>query len=148
MRGVASDKESACGWGTSASLRLPYRHGYLQISFVDLETRTRCVREPLHLRHPTRALDSLHVGAKPPPPHTRLDDGFALGLGDLRVLANVVFYKLLPSLEIRLPRWAQLLRPIDFLRDIRNLVGFAADETEQRRGERAADLASWSRLQT
>jgi hypothetical protein len=36
----------------------------------------------------------------------------------------------------RLPRWAQLLRAIDFLRDIRNLVGFAADETEQRRGER------------
>jgi hypothetical protein len=43
-------------------------------------------------------------------------------------------------LEIGLPRRAQLLRAIGFPRDIRNLVGFAADETEQRRGERPADL--------
>jgi len=32
------------------------------------------------------------------------------------------------------------LRAIDFLRDIRNLVGFVADETEQRRGERPTDF--------
>jgi hypothetical protein len=37
-------------------------------------------------------------------------------------------------LEIGFSRWAQLLRAINFLRDIRNLVGFAADESEQRRG--------------
>ena len=78
----------------------------------------------------------------------RLDDGFSLGVGDLGVLANVVFNALLPSLEIRLPRWAQLLRAIDFLRDIRNLVGFAADETEQRRGERPADLGVVHALQS
>ena len=96
--------------------------------------------QPLHLRHTTSALDSLHVGAKPPLPHTRLDEGFALGIGDLGVLANLDFDPVLPLLEIGLPRWAQLLRAIDFLRDIRNLVGFAADETEQRRGERPADL--------
>jgi hypothetical protein len=45
--------------------------------------------QPLHLRHPTRALDSLHVGAKPPLPHARLNDDFALGVGDLGVLTNV-----------------------------------------------------------
>jgi hypothetical protein len=39
---------------------------------------------------------------------------------------------------------AQLLRAIHFLRDIRNLVGFAADETEQRCGERPADFGSFS----
>jgi hypothetical protein len=78
--------------------------------------------QPLHLRHPTRALDSLHVGAKPPLPHARLDDGFALGFGNLGVLANVDFDPVLPLLEIGFPRWAQLLRAIDFLRDIRNFV--------------------------
>jgi hypothetical protein len=103
---------------------------------------------PLHLRHPTCALDSLHVGAKPPLPHARLDDGFALGVRDLGILANVVFNALLPSLEIWLPRWAQLLRAIDFLRDIRNLVGFAAEEAEQRRGERPADLGVVPALQS
>jgi hypothetical protein len=104
--------------------------------------------QPLHLRRPTRALDSLHVGTKLPLPHARLDDGFALGVGDLGVLANAVFNALLPSLEIRLPRWVQLLRAIDFLHDICNLVGFAADETEQRRGERRADYDQVHALQS
>ena len=104
--------------------------------------------QPLHLRHSTRTLDSLHVGAKPSLPHAHLDDGFALGVGDLGVLVNVDFDPVLPSLEIRLPRWAQLLRAIDFLRDIRNLVGFAADETEQRRGERPADFDQLHALQS
>ena len=80
--------------------------------------------------------------------HARPDDGFALGVGYLGVLTNVVSNALLPSLEIRLPRWAQLLRPIDFLRDIRNLVGFTTDETEQRRGERPADLGQVHALQS
>ena len=104
--------------------------------------------QPLHLRHPTRALDSLHVGAKPPLPHARLDDGFALGLGNLGILANVVFNALLPSLEIRLPRWAQLRRAIDLLRDVRNLVGFVVDETEHRRGKRPADFGQVHALQS
>ncbi len=104
------------------------------------------VLQPLHLRHPTRALDSLHVGAKPPLPHARLDDGFALGVGDLGVLANVMFNALLPSLEMGLPRWAHVRH--DFLRDIRNLVGFAADETAQRRCERPADLGVVHALQS
>src|SRR5215207_5187406 len=69
--------------------------------------------QPLHLRHPTRALDSLHVGAKPPLPHARLNNGFALGVEDLGVLANVDLHPVLPLLEIRFPRWAQLLRAID-----------------------------------
>ena len=70
-----------------------------------------------------------------------------LGVGDLGNLVDV-FNALVPSLEIRLPRWAQLLRAINLLRDIRNLVGFAADETEQRRGERPADLGVVHALQS
>jgi hypothetical protein len=60
----------------------------------------------------------------------------------------------LDSLHVRakptLPhlRWAQLLRTIDFLRDIRNLVGFAADETEQRCGEQPANLGQVHALQS
>jgi hypothetical protein len=80
-----------------------------------------------------------HLGSKPPLPNARLDDGFWLGVGDLGVLVND-FAPVLPLLEIGFPRWAQLLRAINFPRDIRNLVGFAADKTEQRRGERPADL--------
>jgi hypothetical protein len=98
--------------------------------------------------HSTRVHDSLHVGAKPPLPHARLDDGFALSFGDLGILANVDFDPVLPLLEIGLPRWAQLLRAIDFLRDIRNLVGFATDETKQRRGERPADFGQVYALQS
>jgi hypothetical protein len=70
------------------------------------------------------------LARKPPLPHARLDNGFALGVGNFGVLANVDFDPVLPLLEIRFPRWAQLLRAINFLCDIRNLVGFAADETE------------------
>ncbi len=40
------------------------------------------------------------------------------------------------------------VRTIHVLRDIRNLVGFAADETEQRRGERPADLGVVHALQS
>src|SRR4051812_49555647 len=58
-----------------------------------------------------------------------------------------MFDALLPFLEIRLPRWAQLLRAIDVPCDIRNLVGFAADETEQRGGERRADFGQVHALQ-
>ena len=70
------------------------------------------------------------------------------GVGNLRVLTDVLFDALFPSLEIRLPRWAQLLRAIDFFRDIRNHVGFAADETEQRRGKRPADFSQVHALQS
>jgi hypothetical protein len=41
-----------------------------------------------------------------------------------------------------------LLLAIDFLRDIRNHVGFVTDETEQRRGERPADLGVVHALQS
>ena len=103
---------------------------------------------PPHLRYPTGVLDCLHISPKPPLPHRRLDDCFALGVGDLGILANVDFDPVLPLLEIRLTRWAQLLRAIDFLRDIRNLIGFAADETKQRRGERPADFGQVHALQS
>ena len=65
---------------------------------------------------------------------------------ECRVIAWVVCL----GLQIRrgFPRWAQLLRAIDFFRDIRNLVGFAADETEQRRGERPTDLGVVHNLQS
>ena len=53
---------------------------------------------------------------------------------------------LLPIAGYWLPR-TQLLRAIDFFRDIRNPVGFAADETAQRRGERPADLGVVHALQ-
>jgi hypothetical protein len=106
------------------------------------------ILQPLHFCQPARALDALRVGAKPPLPHARQNNGFALGLGNLGVLANVDFDPVLPLLAIGLPRWAQLLRAIDFLRDIRSLVGFAADETEQRRGERPADLGVVHALQS
>ena len=105
-------------------------------------------RRPSCLRHSTRTLDSLHLGAKPPLPHARLDDGFALGIGDLGVLANVDFDPVLPLLESGFPRWAQLLRAIGFFCDIRNLVGFVADETEQRRGEGPADFGQVHALQS
>ena len=68
--------------------------------------------------------------------------------GNPEFVANVGFEPVLPLLEIRLPRWAQLLRAIHFLRDIRNLIGFVADETEQRRGERPADLGVVHALQS
>ena len=80
--------------------------------------------------------------------HARLDDGFALGVRDLGSLANVDLDPVLPLLEIMLQRRAQLLRAIHFLRYIRNLVGFAADETEQRRGERPADFGQVYALQS
>jgi hypothetical protein len=38
----------------------------------------------LHFRHTTRALDSLHISAKPPLPYARLDDGLAFRRRDLR----------------------------------------------------------------
>ena len=46
------------------------------------------------------------------------------------------------------PRWAQLVRAIDFLRDIRNLAVFAADERERRRGEPPADFGQIHALQS
>ena len=95
--------------------------------------------QPPHLRHTACALDALHIGAKPSLPHARQDDCFALTVGSVRVLADVLFNAFLPTVEIQLPRRTQLSRAIDLLRDIRNLVGFAADEAEQRRGERPAD---------
>jgi hypothetical protein len=95
-----------------------------------------------------RLTTEMHVGAKPPLPHAGLDDGFCFSLGDLGVLANIDFDPVLPLFEIGFLRWAQLLRAIHFLRDIRNLVGFAADKTEQRRGERPADLGVVHALQS
>jgi hypothetical protein len=119
--------------------------GYIRADPPRLGMARDQMLQPLHLRHPTPALDSLHVGAKPPLPLARLDDGFRLGVGDLGNLADV-FNALLPSLEMGLPRWAHVR--YDFLRDIRNLVGFAADETEQRRGKRPADLGVVHALQS
>ena len=62
------------------------------------------------------------------------------------VLANVDFDPVLPLLEIGLPRRAHVHH--DFLRDIRNLVGFDTDETEQRRSVRPADLGVVHALQS
>jgi hypothetical protein len=55
--------------------------------------------------------------------------------------------RLAPRIVHRLPRRAQLLRTIHFLRDIRHLVGFAADEAEQRRRERPSDFGQVHALQ-
>jgi hypothetical protein len=63
-------------------------------------------------------------------------------VGILSSFRTFDFDTLLPSLEMGLPRWAHVR--YDLLRDIRNLVGFAADETEQRCGERPADFGSFS----
>jgi hypothetical protein len=62
--------------------------------------------QTLHLRHAAGALDALHIGPKLPLPDARQDDGFALGVGDIRVCADVVFDALRPSLEVWLARWA------------------------------------------
>jgi hypothetical protein len=105
------------------------------------------VLQPLHLRHATGALDALHIGAKLPLPDARQDDGFALGVGDLRVFTDVVFDALLPSLEVRLTRWAQELRAINLLRDVLHLIRLTTDETEQRRRERPADFGQVHALQ-
>ena len=55
------------------------------------------VLQPLHLRHATGARDALHIGAKLPLPDARQDDGFPLGVGDLRVFATVLFDSLFVS---------------------------------------------------
>ncbi len=74
--------------------------------------------------------------------------GFGFSVGDLGVLANVDVDPVFPFLKDRFSRRAQPLRAIHFLRNIRNLVGFATDETEQRHGERPTDFGQGHALQS
>src|SRR3954462_4246763 len=67
------------------------------------------------------------------PCSARADDGFALGVRDLRVFTDVVLDALLPSLKVRLARWAWLDRAINYVRDVLYLIRSATDKTEQRR---------------